>query len=81
MLTVSAFYLEKEKEYSSVVSKKAKRVPSDGALLSQFSVKVLFATIAKVFTLAVVVTAIKPDNFANLERYPHSLECCNSSSV
>ena len=52
MLKVSAFYLEKQKSFIpkknmtwAVVSKKAKRVPTDGALLSQFLVKVLIIAI------------------------------------
>jgi hypothetical protein len=48
MLKVSAFYLEKQESFipkkniiKAVVSKKAKIVPTDGSLLSQFSGKVL----------------------------------------
>ena len=46
MLKVSTFYLEKQKIYiiQAVVSKQAKKFPTDGALLSQFSGKVLSQT-------------------------------------
>ena len=54
MLKVSTFYLEKQKSFIpkiniiyDLISKYAKRVPTDGALLSQFSVKVLQTTCFK----------------------------------
>ena len=55
MLKVSGFYLEKQKSFipkkaliQAVVSRQAKRVPTDGALPSQFSVNILAVTMLSI---------------------------------
>ena len=66
MLKVSAFYLEKQKSFipskniiQAVVSKQAKRVPTDGALRSQFSGRFWLPVLQNVLFVLASNTQIK----------------------